>query len=78
MTDVGGNLEWVDEPATGFVAEATSAKCLDVALERAWKARDRWESIGQSAHDAAMSKIDPHPDETVLSLLVKAWNAYGP
>jgi glycosyltransferase involved in cell wall biosynthesis len=78
VTDVGGNLEWVDEPATGFVAEAASARCLDVALERAWEDRDRWESIGQSAHDAAMSKIDLHPDETVLSLLVEARGPHGP
>jgi L-malate glycosyltransferase len=77
VTDVGGNLEWVEEPATGFVAEAASARCLDVALGRAWEARDHWESIGRCAHQVAMSKIDPHPDETVLSLLVEARGPHG-
>ena len=78
MTDVGGNLEWVEEPATGFVAEAASARRLDVALGRAWEAQDRWESIGQRAHEVAISRIDPHPDETVLSMLIEAQGPHGP
>lgn len=72
VTDVGGNLEWVEEPATGFVAEAPSARSLGGALERAWEARDRWEAIGRRAHEVATSRIDPHPDETILSMLEEA------
>ena len=72
VTDVGGKFEWVDEPSTGFIAEEPSARSLGGALERAWEARDRWESIGQRAHHVAASQIDPHPDETVLSLLFAA------
>jgi glycosyltransferase involved in cell wall biosynthesis len=71
VTDVGGNTEWIDEPATGFVAEAPSARSLNSALERAWEAQERWESIGERAHQAALSKIDPHPEETILSMLVQ-------
>jgi glycosyltransferase involved in cell wall biosynthesis len=71
VTDVGGNTEWVDEPSTGFVADAPSAKSLGNALERAWEARDRWESIGQRAHQVALSQSDPQPEESVLSLLVE-------
>jgi len=70
VTDVGGNIEWVDEPATGFVAEAPSAYSLNNALERAWQARGDWESIGQRAHQVAMSKADPPPGEAVLSMLM--------
>jgi L-malate glycosyltransferase len=70
VTDVGGNIEWVDEPSTGFVADAPSARSLNKALERAWEARERWELIGQCAHQVAVSKFDPHPDEAVLSLLI--------
>jgi L-malate glycosyltransferase len=70
VTDVGGNIEWVDEPSTGFVADAPSARSLSKALERAWEARDCWESIGQRAREVALSKFDPHPEESVLSLLV--------
>ena len=61
VTDVGGNAEWIDEPSTGFVAEAPSARSLNDALERAWEARGHWESIGQRAHQVAVSKADPEP-----------------
>jgi glycosyltransferase involved in cell wall biosynthesis len=71
VTDVGGNIEWVDEPSTGFVADAHSARSINNALERAWEARDHWESIGQRAHEVAISKFDPVPEEKVLSLLVE-------
>ena len=71
VTDVGGNTEWIDEPSTGFVAEAPSARSLDNALERAWEARGHWESIGQRAHQVAVSKADPEPGEAVLSLLLQ-------
>ena len=70
VTDVGGNIEWVDEPSAGFVADAPSVRSLNNALERAWDARDGWELIGQRAHQIAISKIDLHPDESILSLLV--------
>jgi glycosyltransferase involved in cell wall biosynthesis len=70
VTDVGGHTEWVNEPSIGFVAEAPSASSLNKALERAWEARERWESIGQHAREVALTKIDPHPDESLLSLLV--------
>ena len=73
VTDVGGNTEWVDEPSTGFVAEAPSEMSLNRALERAWEARDSWESIGLHAREVALSRYDgPRPEESVLSLLVNA------
>ncbi len=71
VTDVGGNLEWIDERATGFVADAPSPRSLAHALERAWEAVDSWEAIGQRAHQVARSQVDPNPEETVLSLLVE-------
>lgn len=77
-TDVGGNIEWVDEPATGFIADAASARSLGSALERAWEVRDHWEAMGRRAHQAAAARMDPHPDETVLSMLVEAGEAALP
>jgi L-malate glycosyltransferase len=70
VTDVGGNIEWVDEPSTGFVADAPSARSLDSALERAWWAREHWESIGQRAREVALSRVVQLPEEAMLSLLV--------
>ncbi len=70
VTDVGGNLEWIDEPATGFIAEAPSPRALGHALERAWMAQEFWEEMGRTAHQVALSRIDPNPAETLLSLLI--------
>jgi glycosyltransferase involved in cell wall biosynthesis len=72
VTDVGGNVEWVEEPATGFIADAPLPRCLDAALGRAWEARDHWDAIGRRAHEVAMSRIDLHPDETILAMLESA------
>jgi L-malate glycosyltransferase len=77
VTDVGGNIEWVDEPSTGFVADAPSARSLNKALERAWEARERWELIGQRAHQVAVSQFDPHPEEAVFSLLIEDQARHG-
>jgi glycosyltransferase involved in cell wall biosynthesis len=71
VTDVGGNLEWVDEPATGFVAEAPSPRAFGNALERAWGSQASWEAMGRAAHQVAMSKVDPNPEQTILSLLIE-------
>jgi hypothetical protein len=82
VTDVGGNLEWINEPSTGFVADSPSARSLRNAVERAWEARAHWEQVGQRAHQLARSKIDPHPEEAVFSLLIEAagpvnaWHAH--
>jgi L-malate glycosyltransferase len=71
VTDVGGNLEWIDEPSTGFIADAPSPRAFGNALERAWNARASWEQIGRRSHEVAMSKLDPNPEDTLLALLVE-------
>jgi L-malate glycosyltransferase len=70
VTDVGGHLEWIDEPATGFVADAPTPRSWGAALERAWEARPSWAAMGRRAHDSAISRIDPDPGESLLELLV--------
>ena len=72
VTDVGGNLEWVEEGTTGFVAAAASTSGVAAALERAWKERAKWREMGQRAHTAAMAKIDGDPGKTLLSLVLAA------
>lgn len=78
VTDVGGNIEWIDDPSTGFVAEGPSAGSLSNALERAWEAREHWELIGQRAREVALSRMDPPPEETMLSLLVDGQARHSP
>src|SRR5207245_589821 len=72
VTDVGGNAEWVEEGATGFLAAAPTARSIGDALERAWGARERWPALGHAARTAALARHDPAPGRTVLALLERA------
>jgi glycosyltransferase involved in cell wall biosynthesis len=65
-TDVGGTAEWIEEDISGFLAESATLNALDKALEKAWLARDRWESIGIRAHELALAKYDPEAGKTLL------------
>jgi glycosyltransferase involved in cell wall biosynthesis len=49
VTDVAGNAEVVEDGVTGFVADAPTERHLHQAMERAWQARQNWQSIGQAA-----------------------------
>lgn len=71
VTDVGGNSEWIEEFETGFVAEASTVKSLRSALERAWLAKDTWETMGISAHNYAVAKLDPAPGKSLLDELLE-------
>lgn len=49
VTDVGGAKELITDGETGFVAAHASVSDIDNALEKAWRARDKWEEIGRNA-----------------------------
>lgn len=68
-TDVGIAPDWVVEQATGFVAEAPTAKSIGAALERAWSAREDWERMGTQARENALAQLDRSPGRTLLNLL---------
>jgi L-malate glycosyltransferase len=72
VTDVGGNTEWVEEPVTGFIAEAATPRSLGSALERAWHARSRWELMGHTAHDVASARFDPAAGRSLLTRVLEA------
>ncbi len=57
VTDVMGSAELIEEGVSGFVAAAPTVKMLDIALERAWQARDQWPSIGQRAFDTIRARL---------------------
>lgn len=69
VTACGRNPEWVEEGVTGFLAPAATADLLDEALERAWRARDRWPEIGEGASRAIRARYDARPVETFAGLL---------
>lgn len=49
VTDVAGNAELLEDGVSGFVAAAPTVTELDKALERAWQARDRLQTMGLAA-----------------------------
>ena len=72
VTDVGGNAEWVNEPQTGFIAEAPTANSFGAALERAWLARNTLEEIGVRAYDKALTLFDKTPGRSLLKITLDA------
>lgn len=70
VTDVGGNVEWVEEGRNGFIAEAPTVRSFGAALGRAWDSRDRWEAMGRAAHLDSLKLIDPDPAGTLLDLVI--------
>jgi glycosyltransferase involved in cell wall biosynthesis len=61
VTDVGGNVELVEEGVTGFVAAAPNVASVDEALERAWQQRDKWKAMGLSAGQRVRSAVPADP-----------------
>lgn len=49
-TDVGGNREIITDREEGFIADSPTTYAFNKALEEAWAAKERWESMGQKAH----------------------------
>jgi glycosyltransferase involved in cell wall biosynthesis len=49
VTDIGGNAEVVEDESTGFIAGAPTVELLDDAMERAWRRRKEWQSLGERA-----------------------------
>jgi glycosyltransferase involved in cell wall biosynthesis len=49
VTNIGGNAEVVEDESTGFIAGAPTVELLDDAMERAWRRRKEWQSLGERA-----------------------------
>jgi glycosyltransferase involved in cell wall biosynthesis len=72
VTDAGGNAERIEEGVSGFVAEGATVRSFAAALERAWASRDRWREMGGRAREVALSRLDPDPGSSLLTLLSRA------
>lgn len=55
-TCVGGAEDWLEHGRTGFLCHTRDAAALAVTLREAFAARDRWETMGQAAADAAAGR----------------------
>ncbi len=63
-TDIGRNTELLDDGKTGFIAESATVTQMDDALERAWQARQQWQSLGELAGQQIRERysLDPVGD----------------
>lgn len=61
VTNVGGNAQVIRDGQTGFIAEAATPTLMDQALERAWQARNQWETLGQKAHQHLKTLMPEDP-----------------
>ncbi len=58
-TRVGGATDWLRDGETGFLCPAPTVPLLAEALDRAWQARDRWQSMGEAAAEFARAFYRP-------------------
>jgi glycosyltransferase involved in cell wall biosynthesis len=75
VTDVGGNVEWIEEGQAGFIAAAPTRPAFSAALEKAWAERANWHQLGMQAHEEAMRRFDRRPGLTLLRVLEEAARA---
>ncbi len=76
-TDVAGNAEYLHDGVNGFVAPAPAAGLLDLAMERAWAARDRWPAIGAQAREDVLAVLPADPYHAFESALLNALHQGG-
>ena len=60
-TDVAGHPEIVDDGVTGFLASASTADSMGIALERFWARRGEAEEIGKAGHRRIQQLVPPDP-----------------
>lgn len=70
ITDAGGGREMLIDGETGWLASSATVAALDAAMERAWKARDHWQQIGQRAADVARAKVPQKPAADLAAQLL--------
>ncbi len=69
-TDVAGNASLIEHGVNGFVAESPSPAALGRAMEAAWQARSRWQSIGKAAGECSRQYIPANPPREFAKKLV--------
>jgi glycosyltransferase involved in cell wall biosynthesis len=72
VTNVGRVAELVDDNQSGFVAAAATVDLVDDALERAWRRRREWQSIGVRAAQAIRARHSLTPAEDFAQALLDA------
>jgi glycosyltransferase involved in cell wall biosynthesis len=70
VTDIGGNAELCLDEETGFVAAAPALTLVNDALERAWKRRDDWQTLGMAARKRVDELVPKDPVGDFCRLLL--------
>ncbi len=63
-TNVSGNPELLEDNVTGFIAKATTAKEVALAIERAFHNRSKLEEMGKIAKAVAQACVPQNPCQT--------------
>jgi glycosyltransferase involved in cell wall biosynthesis len=71
VTKVGGNAEWIEDGRTGFLVDAPVKEIFSAKLKQAMEAYSEWNTIGKTAHDQAMRKMDVNPGKTLLDRIMR-------
>lgn len=71
-TDVGGNLEVLEDGVTGFVADAATPRSFLRTLRVALARSTDWGSMGAAAHAAAVRLADADPAGRLLKLVLSS------
>ena len=71
VTDVAGNGEVVEDEVTGFLAATPTEDALDEALERAWRRREQWRSIGAAAAGRIRELVPSDPAAVMAENLLQ-------
>lgn len=69
-TNVGGAHEIIKDNETGFIADFPSVESIDETLERAWKKRENWQSMGRKLKDTFEQKYPFDPVENFCDRLI--------
>lgn len=71
-TAVGGAGEIIEDNVTGFLAASATEDDVDEAMERAWRQREKWQSIGAAAARHIRDLVPADPTATFADLLTDA------
>ncbi|KAB1067018.1 glycosyltransferase family 4 protein [Tamlana haliotis] len=71
-TDVGGIAEVIEDGINGWIAQAPLKHYLDDAMEKAWHAMDKWEEMGQVAHNMIMKRYHKDAGEELYNIIYRS------
>jgi glycosyltransferase involved in cell wall biosynthesis len=70
VTDVGGHAELIEHGFTGFLADASTEKSFEAALELAWQQRNRLAEIGRRASQRIREMVPQDPVQDFADRLI--------